>query len=84
MDGLLGGQYGSLALTGQNAAPAGMSLVRDRRIRLLQWIQHQMNHTSRGNPWRGAPQNVNTPISYFYCMNIQTGQYQFLEPRQDL
>jgi len=77
--GLIGGQYGSLALTGQNAAPAGMSLVCVIDGFAYYNGPTQMNYTVEGT-LGGAPQNVNTPISYFYCMNIQTGQIIWSQP----
>jgi len=74
--GLAGGAYGSLGLNGMNSGASGFSLacIMDGFAYYNGPTQNNVTVDYTSTSPTIQTENVNTPISYFYCMNIQTGQ----------
>jgi outer membrane protein assembly factor BamB len=71
---LAGGQYGSLGFGGMNTSPTGMSLV------CVMDGYAYYNGPTKNNVTVVGGLNANQPVSYFYCMNIQTGEIMWSVP----
>jgi len=72
--GLVGGAYGSLSFTAMNTAASGFSLVC-----IMGGFAYYNGPTQNINATSGGVV-FNQVQSYFYCMNIQTGQIMWSAP----
>jgi len=72
--GIAGGDYGSLDWGGMNSSPTGFSLVC-----VMNGYAYYNGPTQNANVTTGGVV-YNQAVSYFYCMNIQTGHIMWSAP----